>query len=756
MAFDIGMIKEVYDKLPSKINKAREAVGKPLTLTEKVLYTHLFDEDGVRKFGRGKDYVDFAPDRVAMQDATAQMALLQFMMSGRDKVAVPSTVHCDHLIQAKEGADADLAQANTTNKEVYDFLASVSDKYGIGFWKPGAGIIHQVVLENYSFPGGMMIGTDSHTPNAGGLGMVAIGVGGADAVDVMAGMAWELKFPKLIGVKLTGKLSGWSSPKDVILKVAGILTVKGGTGAIVEYFGEGAESISCTGKGTICNMGAEIGATTSIFGYDDSMRRYLNMTEREDIVKAADTVSEHLTGDKEVYENPGQYFDQVIEINLSELEPHINGPFTPDLATPLSEFGETAKKKGWPMKLEVGLIGSCTNSSYEDITRAASVAKQAIDAGVPAASEYTVTPGSELVRYTIERDGYIDLFEKMGGVVLANACGPCIGQWARHTNDPNRANSIMTSFNRNFAKRNDGNPHTHSFVASPEIVTAFSIAGTLDFNPETDKIKTADGKELMLQPPTGEELPPRGFDVEDAGYQEPAKDGSGIKVTVADESKRLQLLTPFEPWDGGNIEGMKLLIKAKGKCTTDHISMAGPWLKFRGHLDNISDNTLTGAINFVNDEPNTVLNQITGEYGAVPATARAYKAAGIPTIVVGDENYGEGSSREHAAMQPRNIGVRVVLVRSFARIHETNLKKQGMLGVTFDNPEDYDKIQEKDTFSFTDLDSFAPGKQLTLKVEHEDGTSDIMKTNHTYNAQQIEWFRAGSALNLIRKNAASN
>jgi len=756
MAFDIEMIRKVYRELPAKLDKARQAVGKPLTLTEKILYTHLFDDNGIRRFERGKDYVDFAPNRVAMQDATAQMALLQFMMSGRNNVAVPSTVHCDHLIQAKEGADKDLAQANTTNKEVYDFLSSVSNKYGIGFWKPGAGIIHQVVLENYAFPGGMMIGTDSHTPNAGGLGMVAIGVGGADAVDVMAGMAWELKFPKLIGVKLTGKLSGWASPKDVILKVAGILTVKGGTGAIVEYFGEGAESISCTGKGTICNMGAEIGATTSIFGYDDSMRRYLKMTERAEVADAADLVASHLTGDSEVYDNPEKYFNQVIEIDLSTLEPHINGPFTPDLATPLSEFGETAKREGWPMALEVGLIGSCTNSSYEDITRAASVAKQALDAGIPAVSEYTVTPGSELVRYTIERDGYIDIFEQMGGVVLANACGPCIGQWARHTNDPNRANSIMTSFNRNFAKRNDGNPHTHSFVASPEIVTAFAIAGTLDFDPEKDTIKTADGKELKLQPPSGEEMPPRGFDVEDPGYQAPADDGSSVTVSVSEDSKRLQLLKPFQPWDGKNIEGMKLLIKAKGKCTTDHISMAGPWLKYRGHLDNISDNTLTGAINFFNDRANQVLNQNTGEYGSVPEVARAYKKAEVPTIVVGDENYGEGSSREHAAMQPRNIGVRVVLVRSFARIHETNLKKQGMLGITFSDPSDYDKIQEKDTFSFIDLDQFAPGRQLTLSIKHEDGSIDEIKTNHTYNAQQIEWFKAGSALNLIRKGVTNN
>jgi aconitate hydratase len=755
MAFDLDMVKKVYEKFEHKLNNVRQIVDKPLTLTEKILYTHLYDKADLKEYARGKDYVDFAPDRVAMQDATAQMALLQFMQSGLKKVAVPSTVHCDHLIQAKTGAISDLKTANTTNKEVYDFLSTVSNKYGIGFWKPGAGIIHQVVLENYAFPGGMMIGTDSHTPNAGGLGMVAIGVGGADAVDVMAGMAWELKFPKLIGVKLTGKLSGWTSPKDVILKVAGILTVKGGTGAIVEYFGEGAESMSCTGKGTICNMGAEIGATTSIFPYDESMERYLRGTSRAGIADLANNVKEHLTADPEVYATPEKYFDQVIEINLSELEPHINGPFTPDLATPVSQFAQKAKDENWPMALEVGLIGSCTNSSYEDISRAASIAKQAKEKNLEAKAEFTVTPGSELVRYTIERDGLLELFKEINGVVLANACGPCIGQWARHTDDPKRRNSIMTSFNRNFAKRNDGNPQTHAFVASPEITTAFAIAGTLDFNPMTDKLINKDGKEVMLDEPTGMELPSKGFAVEDAGYQAPAEDGSGVTIDVDVNSKRLQLLAPFTPWDGKNITGMKLLIKAFGKCTTDHISMAGPWLKFRGHIDNIADNTLTGAINAFTKETNSVKNQLDGTYAGVPDVQRIYKSKGIPSIVVGDENYGEGSSREHAAMQPRHLGVRVILVKSFARIHETNLKKQGMLGLTFANPSDYDLIQEDDTFDFLDLDSFATGKQLTLKVTHSDGTSFEIKCNHTYNEQQIEWFKAGSALNLIKTKFAN-
>jgi aconitate hydratase len=687
-----------------------------------------------------------------MQDATAQMALLQFMQAGRPTVAVPSTVHCDHLIQAKIGADEDLATANTQNKEVYDFLASVSNKYGIGFWKPGAGIIHQVVLENYAFPGGMMIGTDSHTPNAGGLGMIAIGVGGADACDVMAGLAWELKFPKLIGVKLTGKLSGWASAKDVILKVAGILTVKGGTGAIVEYFGEGARSLSATGKGTICNMGAEIGATTSVFGYDDKIATYLKGTERAEIAALADQVKEHLTGDEEVYANPQKYFDQVIEIDLSTLEPHINGPFTPDAAWPISKFAAAVKENGWPQTLEVGLIGSCTNSSYEDISRAASLAQQAVDKKLVAKAEFTITPGSELVRYTVERDGYLNTFEKMGGVVLANACGPCIGQWARHSDDPTRKNSIITSFNRNFKSRNDGNPNTHAFVASPEIVTAMTIAGDLAFNPLTDSLTNSDGVQVKLDEPQGLEMPTKGFAVEDAGYQAPAEDGSKVSVIVDPNSARLQLLDPFKAWEETDIKGLKLLIKAKGKCTTDHISMAGPWLKFRGHLDNISNNMLIGATNFFNDKADTVKNQLSGEYGAVPATARAYKAQGIGSIVVGDENYGEGSSREHAAMEPRHLGVRAILVKSFARIHETNLKKQGMLALTFADNNDYDKIREDDSIDITGLNDFTPGKPLSIVLNHIDGTSDTFKVNHTYNQQQIEWFKAGGALNIIRMN----
>ncbi len=750
MAFDIEMIKKVYDNLDSKVSAARTVVNRPLTLTEKILYAHLWDGKASTAFERGKSYVDFAPDRVAMQDATAQMALLQFMQAGRPQVAVPSTVHCDHLIQAKEGADKDLATANTQNKEVYDFLASVSNKYGIGFWKPGAGIIHQVVLENYAFPGGMMIGTDSHTVNAGGLGMVAIGVGGADACDVMAGLAWELKFPKLIGVKLTGKLSGWTSAKDVILKVAGILTVKGGTGAIVEYFGEGANSLSCTGKGTICNMGAEIGATTSIFGYDVKMADYLRGTGRADVAELADKVAAHLTGDDEVYANPANYFDQVIEINLSELEPHINGPFTPDLAWPLSKFAAAVKEAGWPAKLEVGLIGSCTNSSYEDITRAASIAQQAVDKNLVAKSEFTITPGSEQVRYTVDRDGYLKIFENMGGVVLANACGPCIGQWARHGAEKQEKNSIITSFNRNFAKRADGNPNTHSFVASPEIVTAMAIAGDLTFNPITDTLTNSKGEQVKLDEPKGIELPIKGFAVEDAGYQAPAEDGTKVQVLVAETSDRLQLLEPFKAWEGTDIKGLKLLIKAKGKCTTDHISMAGPWLKFRGHLDNISNNMLIGAINFFNEKADSVKNQLTGEYGAVPATQRAYKAAGIGSIVVGDENYGEGSSREHAAMEPRHLGVRAILVKSFARIHETNLKKQGMLALTFANNADYDKIQENDTIDILGLTSFAANKPLTVVFNHADGSKDEISVNHTYNDQQIEWFKAGGALNIIR------
>ena len=745
------MIKSVYAKFPERVAATRKLLNKPLTLTEKILYTHLTEGEPSEVFSRGKSYVDFAPDRVAMQDATAQMALLQFMQAGKKKTAVPSTVHCDHLIQAKIGASADLQNAINTSSEVFNFLESVSSKYGIGFWKPGAGIIHQVVLENYAFPGGMMIGTDSHTVNAGGLGMVAVGVGGADAVDVMAGMPWELKFPKLIGVKLTGRLNGWTAPKDVILKVAGILTVKGGTGCILEYFGEGAENLSCTGKGTICNMGAEIGATTSTFGYDDSMERYLKATGREEVAELANGIKEHLTGDAEVYANPEQYFDQVIEIDLSTLSPHLNGPFTPDLATPVSEMKEKAATTDWPTKIEWGLIGSCTNSSYEDISRACSIAEDALAKGLRPKAEFGINPGSEQVRFTIERDGFIDTFEKLGAKIFTNACGPCIGQWARAGAEKGEKNSIIHSFNRNFSKRADGNPNTHAFVASPEMVAAIAISGDLTFNPITDTLVNDQGEEVKLAEPSGFELPPKGFDVEDAGYKEPAADGSSIDVIVNDESKRLQLLSPFAPWDGENIKGMKLLIKAFGKCTTDHISMAGPWLRFRGHLDNISNNTLTGAVNAFNKETDSVKNQATGEYGPVPDTARHYKAEGIPSIVVGDQNYGEGSSREHAAMQPRHLGVRIVLVKSFARIHETNLKKQGMLGLTFANESDYDKIQEDDTITTMDLDQFAPNKPITLLVEHADGSSDTIMTNHTYNENQIEWFKAGSALNLIRK-----
>ena len=755
MAFDIEMIRSHYVQLPERIAAARKILNRPLTASEKILYTHLWEKTPNTAYARGADYVDFAPDRIACQDATAQMALLQFMQAGKPKVAVPTTVHCDHLIQAKEGAAADLRQANSVSAEVFNFLESVSKKYGIGFWKPGAGIIHQVVLENYAFPGGMMIGTDSHTVNAGGLGMLAIGVGGADAVDVMADMPWELKFPKLIGVKLTGQLNGWTAPKDVILKVAGILTVKGGTGAIIEYFGPGAEAMSCTGKGTICNMGAEVGATTSTFGYDDSMERYLRATDRDDVADAANAVREHLTADAEVYANPENYFDEVIEINLSELRPHLNGPFTPDLATPISEMSEKAKENDWPLEVEWGLIGSCTNSSYEDLSRAASIAKQAVEKKLVTKAEFGINPGSELVRYTAERDGLLSIFEDLDAKIFTNACGPCIGQWARAGADKNEKNSIVHSFNRNFSKRNDGNPNTHAFVASPEMVAAVAISGRLDFDPLHDTLINSDGEEVRLDPPTGHELPPQGFDAEDNGYLAPPEDGSGINVNVREDSERLQLLTPFAPWDGENLTGAKLLIKAKGKCTTDHISMAGPWLRFRGHLDNISNNCLIGAINAFNDKSNFVKNQMDGEYGGVPDVQRAYKAAGVPTVVVGDHNYGEGSSREHAAMEPRHLGVRVVLVKSFARIHETNLKKQGMLGITFDNPEDYDKIQEDDTFNFVDLKDFAPGKPLTIEVVHSDGSTDTLMANHTYNAQQIEWYKAGSALNLIKQTNAA-
>jgi len=754
MTFDIEMIKKVYAGFPERIEAARKLMERPLTLAEKILNAHLWDGSPTQVYQRGIDYVDFAPDRVAMQDATAQMALLQFMQAGKMKVGVPSTVHCDHLIQAKIEATTDLQNAINQNNEVYNFLESVSDKYGIGFWKPGAGIIHQVVLENYAFPGGMMIGTDSHTVNAGGLGMVAIGVGGADAVDVMAGLPWELKFPKLIGVKLTGKLSGWLSAKDVILKVAGILTTKGGTGAIVEYFGDGAIGLSCTGKGTICNMGAEIGATTSLFGYDDSMGRYLRATGREDVAAAADGIASHLTGDPEVYADPEKYFDEVIELDLGSMEPHLNGPFTPDLATPVSKMKEAAAKNGWPTSIEYALIGSCTNSSYEDISRAASIARQANDLGIDSKGQLTITPGSELVRYTIERDGFIGTFIELGANVFANACGPCIGQWDRAGADKKEKNSIVHSFNRNFSKRADGNPNTHAFVGSPELVTAIAIAGDLTFNPLTDPLYTKSGKRVMLEEPVGEELPSKGFDVEDAGYLEPAEDGSGIVVNVADDSERLQLLTPFSAWDGANLLGAKLLIKAEGKCTTDHISMAGPWLRFRGHLDNISNNTLTGALNSFGGATNKVKNQLDGTFGEVPAVARSYKAAGVASVVIGDSNYGEGSSREHAAMQPRHLGVHAVIVNSFARIHETNLKKQGMLGLTFMNENDYNLIQEDDTFNFVDLEAFAPGKPLTIEVVHSDGSVDVVMTKHTYNEQQISWYRAGSALNMIKEENA--
>jgi len=751
MAFDIDMIKAHYAKLASSVEQTRKLLNRPLTSSEKILYSHLWDQLPSAAFKRGADYVDFAPDRIACQDATAQMALLQFMQAGKPKVAVPTTVHCDHLIQAKEGAAQDLRSANNSSAEVFNFLESVSKKYGIGFWKPGAGIIHQVVLENYAFPGGMMIGTDSHTVNAGGLGMLAIGVGGADAVDVMADMPWELKFPKLIGVKLTGKLNGWTAAKDVILKVAGILTVKGGTGAIIEYFGPGAESMSCTGKGTICNMGAEVGATTSTFGYDASMERYLRATDRDDVADAANEVREHLTADPEVYAQPEKYFDELIEIDLDSLSPHLNGPFTPDLATPVSEMTEKAKANNWPLEVEWGLIGSCTNSSYEDLSRAASIAQQAIDKKLVTKAEFGINPGSEQVRFTAERDGLLSIFEDLNAKIFTNACGPCIGQWARAGAEKQARNTIVHSFNRNFSKRADGNPNTHAFVASPEMVAAIAISGRLDFNPITDSLINQEGEEVRLSPPQGLELPPKGFDVEDNGYIAPQEDGSSVEVIVKEDSERLQLLTPFAPWDGKNILGAKLLIKAQGKCTTDHISMAGPWLRFRGHLDNISNNCLIGAVNVFNEKTNFVKNQLTGEYGGVPDVQRAYKSAQVPTVVVGDQNYGEGSSREHAAMEPRHLGVRVVLVKSFARIHETNLKKQGMLGITFDNPADYDKILEDDTFNFIDLEDFAPGKTLTIELVHSDGSKDLIKANHTYNASQIEWFSAGSALNLIKK-----
>ena len=751
MAFDIDLIKKIYGQYPEKITKAREILKRPLTLVEKVLYSHLSNGIVTKEYKRGVDYVEFAPDRVAMQDATAQMAVLQFMLSGKDKVAVPSTIHADHLIQAKVGAITDLDVANSKNKEVYEFLQSAAQKYGMGFWKAGAGIIHQIVLENYAFPGGMMIGTDSHTPNAGGLGMVAIGVGGADAVDVMAGMPWELKFPKIIGVKLTGKLNGWTAPKDIILKVAKILTVKGGTGAIVEYFGDGTKSFSATGKATICNMGAEIGATTSMFPYDDNSRKYFESTGRHDVAEEAEKIKEYLCADDEVYANPEKYYDQIIEINLDTLEPHLNGPFSPDRAWSVSEIKKAVEENDFPRKMEVGLVGSCTNSSYEDLTRAASVIKDAVAKGLKPKAEFFLSPGSEQVRYTAERDGILDVFKGINAIILANACGPCIGQWDRKGADKGEKNSIVTSFNRNFAKRADGNPNTYAFVASPETVVAYTFSGDLTFNPLTDYLVNENGEKVKLSEPKGMDLPSAGFDVKDKGFVAPAEDGSAVEIVVADDSKRLQLLTPFAAWDGKNYSDLSLLIKAKGKCTTDHISMAGPWLQYRGHLDNISDNLLLSAVNGFTGLANTK-NAATGEYGKTPEVARYYKNNNIASIIVGDENYGEGSSREHAAMEPRHMGVKVVIVRSFARIHETNLKKQGVLGLTFANPADYDKIQEDDKFDVIGLDTFAPGTPLTLIIKHKDGSTDEILANHTYNANQIEWFKYGSALNLIRAN----
>lgn len=751
MVFDIDMIRKVYEHLPEKIKQAKDILQRPLTLTEKILFSHLWPGVPVKNYQRAGDYVDFAPDRVAMQDATAQMALLQLMNSGRTNVAVPSTVHCDHLIQAYKNAETDLETANMTNREVYEFLRDVSNKYGIGFWKPGAGIIHQVVLENYAFPGGMMVGTDSHTPNAGGLGMIAIGVGGADAVDVMAGLPWELKMPKLIGVKLTGKLSGWTAPKDVILKVAGILTVKGGTNAIIEYFGEGAASLSATGKGTICNMGAEVGATTSIFPFDEKSAAYLESTGRKEVADEARRIMEHLQPDPEVVADPVKYYDQLIEINLSTLEPHINGPFTPDAAYTISEFGKAVKENNYPQKMEVGLIGSCTNSSYEDLTRAVSIVKQARDESVPVRAQFLINPGSELVRYTAERDGVLEVFEEAGATIIANACGPCIGQWKREDEVKDRPNSIVTSFNRNFAKRNDGNPNTHAFVTSPELVAALTIAGDLCFNPLTDTLQNERGEWVKLAEPTGFEMPPAGYDVKDAGYLAPSEDGSSVQVSIDPNSNRLQKLEPFPAWNGGDYIGLPLLIKVKGKCTTDHISMAGPWLRFRGHLDNISDNMLIGAVNAFNDSTNSVLDPGTMEYSPVPALARKFKSEGVGSVVVAEENYGEGSSREHAAMEPRHLNVKVILVKSFARIHETNLKKQGMLALTFVNKEDYDKVRERDKISVKGLRGFAPGRNLTVELLHADGTKDTFEVAHTYNEQQIEWFKAGSALNAMNK-----
>ena len=756
MVLDLELIRDFYRRLPSVIARIRKVAGKPLTLSEKILYGHLYDKGLVKLYKRGTDYAEFSPDRIALQDATAQMALLQFILAGQEKSRVPASVHCDHLIMARAGSSDDLNNAFITNREVYDFLSSVCDKFNIDFWQPGAGIIHQIVLENYGFPGGMMIGTDSHTVNAGGLGMIAIGVGGADAVDVMSGMAWELKFPRLIGIKLTGRLNGWTSAKDIILKVSGLLTVKGGTGSIIEYFGDGAESLSCTGKATICNMGAEVGATCSIFGFDTTMGSYLRATGREEVADMAEGVSEHLAGDPEVYESPGKFFDHVFEINLSELEPYINGPFTPDLATPLSGMKDAARKNGWPVRIEVGLIGSCTNSSYEDLSGAASVAEDALNKKLLARSMFTITPGSEMIRAIAGRDGFLSAFEKIGGKIFANACGPCIGQWDRKDADKKEVNTIVHSFNRNFAKRNDGNVNTHAFVASPELVTALAIAGDITFNPITDTLTNTDGEKVKLKEPERTDLPRDGFTQALQGIRKPSKDKSKTEIKIDPASERLKALTPFSRWDGKDFSGLPLLIKAKGKCTTDHISMAGYWLKFRGHLDNISENYMIGAVNSFNDETNNILNQITGEYGPVPAAAKYYKEAGIGSIVVGEENFGEGSSREHAAMEPRFLNVKAVLVKSFARIHETNLKKQGMLALTFADKDDYDKIEERDRIDITGLSKFAPGRSLEVILNHADGRKETVIARHTYNDVQIEWFKAGSALNLIREEISKS
>ena len=748
--YDIEMIRKFYSNYSNKVNNVKQKLNRALTLSEKILYAHLYDEKSIKDFKRAEDYADFRPDRVAMQDATAQMALLQFMNAGKTSSAVPATIHCDHLIEACKGAEEDLKNALNINKEVYNFLESVAKKYGLGFWEAGSGIIHQIVLENYAFPAGMMIGTDSHTPNAGGLGMLAIGVGGADAVDVMTGMEWELKIPNIIGVKLTGSLNGWASAKDVILKLAGILTVKGGTNSIIEYFGEGASTLSAAGKASICNMGAEVGATTSIFPYDNNIKEYLIATGREEVAKLAEENIDNLKADKEVYDNPEKYYDKIIEINLSELEPYLNGPFTPDAACTISEFAKKVEENKYPTAMEVGLIGSCTNSSYHDLSKAASIARQVIDKKLKVKSKIIINPGSEASYNAALRDGIIDDFKKIGAVIMTNACGPCIGQWNRQEKDNTRANSIVTSFNRNFAKRADGNPNTHAFVASPETVMALSIAGDLRFNPLKDTLTNEEGKEVKLDAPIGIALPKNGLNTENKKRQN--NPNPKIEIVIDKDSKRLQLLKPFDKFNINDFNNMPLLIKVKGKCTTDHISMAGPWLKFRGHLENISDNMLMGAVNFFNDKTNSVFNQLNNDYEEVSKTAKEYKQKNISSVVVAEENYGEGSSREHAAMEPRFLNVKAVLAKSFARIHETNLKKQGMLAITFKDKDDYNKIQEKDKITILGLDNFKPKQNLNVKLIHEDGSEDTFEVMHTYNEAQIEWFKNGGALNTLMKN----